>query len=101
MRRCPSRLCRASLLESPPPHTRGFPLLTKSGGTLVLYMGVKTLPSIVQALLDAGMPSEMPVAAIQSGTQPRQRTITATLDTIVAKAAKENLAAPAIIVIGW
>ena len=84
------------------PHTQtNWASLAKSGGTLVVYMGVKTLPSIVQALLDAGMPSEIPVAAIQSGTQPRQRTITATLETIVAIAAKENLAAPAVIVIGW
>jgi uroporphyrinogen III methyltransferase/synthase len=75
--------------------------LAKSGGTIVLYMGVKTLGSITQALLAGGMPAEMPAAAIQWGTHPRQRTVLATLETIAAKAVEQNIAAPSIIVIGW
>src|SRR3954469_12434491 len=41
--------------------------LAKSGGTIVLYMGVKTLPSIVKALTAGGLPSDTPAAAIQWG----------------------------------
>lgn len=75
--------------------------LAKSGGTIVLYMGVKTLPSIVSALLEAGMPGEIPAATIEWGTHPRQRTVVATLDTIAGKAQGENIGAPAITIIGW
>ncbi|MDQ3674625.1 MAG: uroporphyrinogen-III C-methyltransferase, partial [Gemmatimonadota bacterium] len=75
--------------------------LAKSGGTIVLYMGVKTLPAIARALIDGGMPPEMPAAAIQWGTHWKQRTIVATLDTLAAKAAAANLTAPVITVIGW
>ena len=84
------------------PHTQtNWSALAKSGGTLVLYMGVKTLASITSALLKDGMPPEMPAAAIQWGTHPRQRTVVATLDTIASKVEEQNIGAPSIIVIGW
>ncbi len=75
--------------------------LAKAGGTIVLYMGVKTLRSITDALMQGGMPAEMPAAAIQWGTLPKQRTVVATLDTIAARAEEQNLTAPVITVIGW
>jgi len=74
--------------------------LAKSGGTIVLYMGVKTLPNIVAALTAGGMPSDTPAAAIQWGTYTRQRTVTATLTTLAAAIAREGLSAPVITVIG-
>ncbi len=84
------------------PHTQtNWSALAKSGGTIVLYMGVKTLASITSALLKDGMPPEVPAAAIQWGTHPRQRTVVATLETIASKVEQENIGAPAIIVIGW
>ena len=84
------------------PHTQtNWSALAKVGGTIVLYMGVKTLASITDALLKGGMPPEIPAAAIQWGTQPRQRTVVATLETIAAKALEENISSPAITVIGW
>ena len=84
------------------PHTQtNWSALAKSGGTLVLYMGVKTLASITSALLKDGMPPEMPAAAIQWGTHPRQRTVVATLDTIASKVEEQNIGSPSIIVIGW
>jgi uroporphyrinogen III methyltransferase/synthase len=84
------------------PHSQtNWSALAKSGGTIVLYMGVKTLASITAALMDGGMPPEMPAAAIQWGTHPRQRTVVATLETIASKTVEQNIAAPSIIVIGW
>ena len=75
--------------------------LAKAGGTIVMYMGVKTLASIADALIEGGMPGEIPAAAIQWGTHPKQRTVVATLDTIAAKAEEQNITAPVITVIGW
>src|SRR5947207_924938 len=88
-----------------PPKSTLFPYTTlfrsKAGGTIVLYMGVKTLASITDALLKGGMAPETPAAAIQWGTQPRQRTVVAPLEPIAAKALEENISSPAITVIGW
>jgi uroporphyrinogen III methyltransferase / synthase len=75
--------------------------LAKTGGTIVLYMGVKSLASISDALIENGMAGEIPAAAIQWGTHPRQRTVVATLETIAAKAEEQNITAPVITVIGW
>jgi uroporphyrinogen III methyltransferase/synthase len=75
--------------------------LAKSGGTIVLYMGTKTLRTITSTLMRDGMAPEMPAAAIQWGTHPRQRTVTATLESIADAAERQNLTAPVIVVIGW
>jgi uroporphyrinogen III methyltransferase/synthase len=47
------------------------------------------------------MSADIPAAAIQWGTDPRQRTVVATLGTLPAKAAEQNLSAPVITVVGW
>jgi uroporphyrinogen III methyltransferase / synthase len=75
--------------------------LAKAGGTIVLYMGVKTLSGISEALIKGGMPGEIPAAAIQWGTHPKQRTVVATLETIAARAEEQSITAPVITVIGW
>jgi uroporphyrinogen III methyltransferase/synthase len=46
------------------------------------------------------MSRDMPAAAIEWGTYPRQRTVTATLGTIVEAARRARIAAPSITVIG-
>ena len=75
--------------------------LAKAGGTIVLYMGVKTLPAIASALMEGGLPEEMPAAAIQWGTLSKQQTVTATLSTIAERAREKGITAPVITVIGW
>ena len=69
-------------------------------GTLVFFMGVKNLPSIVDNLITHGRPAQTPVAVIRWGTTPRQRTVTATLDTIVDTVREAGIKAPAIIIVG-
>src|SRR4051812_7094461 len=74
--------------------------LARSGGTIVLYMGVKTLPRIAEALIVGGMPADTPAAAVQWGTHARQRTITATVSTLAEAIEAAGLGAPVITVIG-
>jgi uroporphyrinogen III methyltransferase/synthase len=86
--------------------TKGAPqvdwsALAKSGGTIVLYMGMKKLSAVAEALIKGGMQADIPAAAIQWGTLNEQRTVVATLATIAERAAAEGIGAPAITVIGW
>jgi len=74
--------------------------LARAGGTIVLYMGVKTLPRIAAALAAGGMSADTPAAAIQWGTHARQRTVSATVSTLADAVAREGLGAPVITVIG-
>jgi uroporphyrinogen III methyltransferase/synthase len=74
--------------------------LARFPGTLVFYMGVKRLSENAAALVEAGRDPEEPAAAIERGTWPGQRTVTATLGTIAETVAREEIKAPALIVVG-
>ena len=69
-------------------------------GTLVFYMGVRTLPALTERLIEAGRPAAQPAAVVARGTLPDQRTVLATLATIANAAAQADVAAPAVTVIG-
>jgi uroporphyrinogen III methyltransferase/synthase len=69
-------------------------------GTLVFYMGVRTLPALCARLIEAGRPGSQPAAVVSHGTLPAQRTVLATLATIAEDAAAAGVQAPAITVIG-
>jgi uroporphyrinogen III methyltransferase/synthase len=68
--------------------------------TLVFYMGVANLPSIVENLKKAGRSGSTPAALIRWGTRANQETVTGTLDTIVDEVEKVRLKPPALIIIG-
>jgi uroporphyrinogen III methyltransferase / synthase len=69
-------------------------------GTLVIYMGVKRLAENAAALIAGGRDPNEPAAAIERGTLPGQRTVTAPLGDLAAAAEREHLGAPAVIVVG-
>lgn len=69
-------------------------------GTLVFFMGMKNLPSIVENLVTHGRNPETPVALIQWGTRTDQRVVTGVLSDIVEKVKEAKLGPPAIIVVG-
>ena len=74
--------------------------LARFPGTLVFYMGVKHLAENAAALIAGGRDPEQPAAAVERGTWPGQRTVTATLETIAAAVEREGIGAPALIVVG-
>jgi len=74
--------------------------LADTGGTIVVLMGVGRLPDYTQALLDAGMTLETPVALVEKGTRPGQQVASGTLDTIVDVRDEEGIEPPAVTVIG-
>ena len=69
-------------------------------GTLAVMMGAQSLPRTIESLTRSGLPEQTPVAAIQWGTDPRQRTVVGTLADIVEKVNTADLGAPSIMVIG-
>ena len=68
--------------------------------TLVVLMGVRSLPRIARALLAAGRRPDTPVALIRWGTTDAQETLVGRLDDIAARAAAARLAPPLVIVVG-
>ena len=70
------------------------------GGTLIVLMGVGTLPTLTQGLLAHGAAADLPVAIIERGYSPTQRTTVATLATAVHVASAAAVRSPAVLVIG-
>ena len=69
-------------------------------GTLVFYMGVHNLESIVSKLIKYGKSEMTPVAVIQRGTSTLQKTIVGKLGSIINQAEKTDIEPPALIVVG-
>jgi len=69
-------------------------------GTLVFYMGVRRLSAIASSLIAAGRSADEPVAIVERGTLPGQRTVLGTLATIAEVASAEHVSAPSITVVG-
>lgn len=77
-----------------------FHTLAQLKGTLVILMGMHHLVQIVMGLLAAGKDQNTPCAVIMEGTTERQRVVRAPLFELVARAAKQGVTSPAVIVIG-
>lgn len=74
-------------------------LAAKTNATVVILMGLGKLKEIVDVFSHEGK-AETAIALIQDGSLPTQKVAIATIETIVDIAQKENIEAPAVIVIG-
>lgn len=85
----------------PPGHpdsTLDYAALARSGTSIVVLMGVRTLEAICDALVDGGLDPATPAAVVADGSLPSQRVVRATVSTIAEAAAE--LRPPAVAVIG-
>ena len=87
----------------PPGHpdsTVDWTALARTGSTIVVLMGVRTLEAIADALLDGGLDPTTPAAVVADGTLPGQRVVRAHLADIAPAASAAEISAPAVTVIG-
>uniref|UniRef100_A0A0E0C504 uroporphyrinogen-III C-methyltransferase n=1 Tax=Oryza meridionalis TaxID=40149 RepID=A0A0E0C504_9ORYZ len=68
--------------------------------TLVVYMGLSTLPSLAPKLMKHGLPPDTPAVAVERGTTPQQRMVFAMLKDLVNEVKSEDLVSPTLIIIG-
>lgn len=74
--------------------------LARFNGTLVFYMGLHRLEFIVESLLAAGKPGDVPACVISRATTPLQRTVVSPLRELPAAVRAAELRPPSLIVIG-
>ncbi|MFC7625961.1 uroporphyrinogen-III C-methyltransferase [Microlunatus sp. GCM10028923] len=87
----------------PPDHpgsTLDWAGLARSGTTLVIMMGVATLPAITAELIKHGLPADLPAATIADGGLPSMKVVRGPLDRIAELTAEAGLRPPAITVVG-
>ncbi|MDE0589719.1 uroporphyrinogen-III C-methyltransferase [Halocynthiibacter sp. C4] len=82
------------------PNTLDWDAISRGSQVLVIYMGMKHIGRITQALLDAGRPPEEPVAVVAEATTPAQAVLETTLANVEADIAASSLEPPAIICVG-
>lgn len=88
----------AHLPPGDPGSTVDWDALARLGGTVVLLMAVGRLREVCDALMAGGRDGATPVAVVQDGTLPAQRTVVTTLARAAQDAA--HLTAPAVVVVG-
>lgn len=74
--------------------------LARPRQTVVIYMGVGTLPTICAQLIAHGLPGDTPAALIERATLPGQRTVVGTLQTLPDLSVQHGVRPPALIMIG-
>jgi uroporphyrinogen III methyltransferase/synthase len=72
----------------------------KNRGTIVILMGTARMRATLERLSEAGLPDETPAGAIEWATTAAQRTVLATLGTLADACARDEIGAPAVIVVG-
>ncbi|MDY6332780.1 MAG: uroporphyrinogen-III C-methyltransferase [Fibrobacter sp.] len=77
-----------------------FENLAKCQGTLIFLMGIANMDFIARRLIECGKDPKTPLAFIEKGTTPDQRTVMATLETAGETIVRENVTAPAITIMG-
>jgi uroporphyrinogen III methyltransferase / synthase len=85
---------------SKPESSVDWPALAAFPGTLVFYMGVRSLERIAQRLVEEGRPASEPAAVVQRGTLADQRVVSGTLADIAEVAAAAGIGAPAVTIVG-
>ncbi len=74
--------------------------LATGAGTIVVYMGIKNLPIIVDNLLKYGRDPKTPVAIVRWASTPEQRSVVGTLDTITEVVKTAGIKPPSLIIVG-
>lgn len=80
-------------------YSRDLHAAAQTNATVVVLMGLGTLPAIVEVFTQYGK-SHLPVAVIQSGSLPFSQIVTGTVADIVYRVHKAGVQPPGIIVLG-
>ncbi len=86
--------------KSDGPQVRWDVLAKDPNATLIGYMGVSSLPQVVDKLIGGGMDPETPAVMVEQGTTSAQRHVVASLADLPAAVEEEGLGPPALFAIG-
>lgn len=77
-----------------------WPMLTRPGQTVVVYMGLSTVRALCQAFIEHGRPADCPVAMVERATTRQQRVLISRLDQLADQVEAEGVQSPALMIVG-
>ena len=75
-------------------------MLIRPSQTVAIYMGLSSLPTMVEGFEKHGVSLSTPVAIVQNGTTAAQQVVVGTLADIAGKVEQAGMVSPAMIIIG-
>lgn len=80
--------------------TLDWPMLTRPGQTVVVYMGLSTVRALCLAFIEHGRPADCPVAMVERASTPQQRVLISRLDQLADQVEAEGIQSPALMIVG-
>ena len=74
--------------------------LARRGQTVVIYMGLNTLPDLCARLIGNGLPADWPAAVVEEGTSARQRVVTGTLASLPQAVRSADVEGASLVIVG-
>jgi len=74
--------------------------LARRGQTVVIYMGLATLPELCRQFIANGLPPDWPAAIVEDGTSRQQRVLTATLADLPGLVARSDVKGATLVIVG-
>lgn len=74
--------------------------LATATDTICVFMGMRRIEEIMQAIISGGRAADTQVAVVQWAARPEQRVVTGTLATIAACVRREGITNPSVIIVG-
>jgi uroporphyrin-III C-methyltransferase len=74
--------------------------LVRSGGTIAAYMAARTLPSLAQSLIAAGMEGSTPAVAIENASRAEERRLFESVADLPDALAEAGFGGPTLVLIG-
>ncbi len=74
--------------------------LARRGQTVVIYMGLHTLPQLCEQFIAHGLPADWPAALVEEGTSPRQRVVSGTLGDLPRKVEQAGVQGASLVIVG-
>jgi len=68
--------------------------------TLVIFMGMRKLPTLMELLVEHGRDPQTPAAVVQNASLPKQRVVVGTVGDIAQRAREAGLGLPSLIIVG-
>ncbi len=86
--------------RTPVPEKESLQLLASHQATMMIYLSVGMMDTVVSELMAGGYPADTPIAVVEKASWPEERAVSGTLATIADKVKKANITKTAMIVVG-